>query len=195
MHDRGGGNTVPHDSASCSAHPEELDGQETACGTAGAALSARATGYAYPGFAVARRASQGDQVQSKGFGEIIGRIVAYYPMYGSCPYDPSTEGIMSTAAVSMRKQAAPKARERIDIRLRPEQKAEIEKAAHIKGLTITDFIIQNAVTNAKQAIREYETWSLERPDAEIFAAALMEPAVLGPKLTQVARRYKERFLK
>jgi uncharacterized protein (DUF1778 family) len=72
-----------------------------------------------------------------------------------------------------------KARERIDVRLRPEQKAEIERAAQIKGLTVTDFIIQNAVANARQAIREYETWTLERPDAEIFAAALMEPAALG----------------
>jgi uncharacterized protein (DUF1778 family) len=91
-------------------------------------------------------------------------------------------------------KAARRARERIDVRLRPEQKTEIERAAHIKGLTMTDFIIQNAVTNARQAIREYETWTLERPDVELFAAALMEPVVLGPQLTQAAKRYKERFL-
>ena len=100
---------------------------------------------------------------------------------------------MSTAVAPMRKQAEPKSRERIDVRLRPEQKAEIERAAQIKGLTVTDFIIQNAVANARQAIREYETWTLERPDAEIFAAALMEPATLGEQLAQAARRYKERF--
>jgi uncharacterized protein (DUF1778 family) len=91
-------------------------------------------------------------------------------------------------------KVARKARERIDIRLRPEQKTEIERAAHIKGLTMTDFIIQNAVTNARQAIREYETWTLERPDAELFAAALMEPVALGPQLAQAAKRYKKRFL-
>ena len=84
-------------------------------------------------------------------------------------------------------------RERIDIRLRPEQKTEIETAAHIKGLTVTDFIIQNAVTSARQTIREYETWTLERPDAEIFASALAEPPVLGPQLTHASRRYKERL--
>jgi uncharacterized protein (DUF1778 family) len=94
----------------------------------------------------------------------------------------------------IRKETARKARERIDVRLRPEQKSFIEKAAHIKGLTVTDFIIQNAVENAKQAIREYETWTLERPDAELFATALANPPVLGPQLTQAARRYKERFL-
>src|SRR5579864_4758731 len=101
---------------------------------------------------------------------------------------------MAPATGPMRKIAVRKTRERIDVRLRPEQKTEIERAAHIKGLTITDFIIQNAVTNARQTIRKYETWTLERPDAEIFAAALMEPASLGPRLTRAAKRYKERFL-
>ena len=100
---------------------------------------------------------------------------------------------MSTAIAPVRKESAGKARERIDVRLRPEQKSEIETAARIKGLTVTDFIVQNAVANARQAIREYETWTLERPDAEIFAAALMEPAAIGPQLTQAAKRYKERF--
>lgn len=101
---------------------------------------------------------------------------------------------MATAVAPMLKETTRKARERIDVRLRPEQKTEIERAAHIKGLTVTDFIIQNAVANARKAIREYETWTLERPDAEIFATALMEPATLGPQLTQAAKRYKERFL-
>jgi uncharacterized protein (DUF1778 family) len=101
---------------------------------------------------------------------------------------------MATAVARIHKEAARKASERIDVRLRPEQKTDIERAAHIKGLTVTDFIIQNAVASARQAIREYETWTLERPDAEIFAAALMEPAALGSQLTQAAKRYKERFL-
>jgi uncharacterized protein (DUF1778 family) len=101
---------------------------------------------------------------------------------------------MSTAIAPVRKESAGKARERIDVRLRPEQKSEIETAARIKGLTVTDFIVQNAVANARQAIREYETWTLERPDAEIFAAALMQPPTLGPQLSQAAKRYEERSL-
>jgi uncharacterized protein (DUF1778 family) len=102
-------------------------------------------------------------------------------------------GNMATAVAPMRKETA-RTRERIDVRLRPEQKIVIEKAAHIKGLTLTDFIIQNAIEIAKQAIREYETWTLERPDAELFAAALTNPPSLGPQLTQAAKRYRERFL-
>jgi len=101
---------------------------------------------------------------------------------------------MATSVATTRKEAAHKARERIDVRLRPEQKTEIERAAHIKGLTVTDFIIQNAVANARQAILEHETWTLERPDAEIFAAALLEPATLGLQLAQAAKRYREHLM-
>ncbi|MGA3081626.1 MAG: DUF1778 domain-containing protein [Terracidiphilus sp.] len=103
-------------------------------------------------------------------------------------------GTMATVFAPVHKEVPLKTSERIDVRLRPEQKNEIERAAHIKGLTVTDFILQNAVANARQAIREHETWTIERSDAEIFAAALIEPASLGPQLAQAAIRYKRRFL-
>jgi uncharacterized protein (DUF1778 family) len=99
------------------------------------------------------------------------------------------------AAATVTPGISRQARDRIDIRLRPEQKREIESAAAIKGLTVTDFIIQNAIALARRTIREYESWTLERPDAELFAAALMEQAALGPQLTRVAKRYKKSFLK
>lgn len=98
---------------------------------------------------------------------------------------------MAAVLATARKEPLLRARQRIDVRLRPDQKAEIERAAHIKGLTLTDFIVQHAVENARKAIREYETWTLERPDAEFFAAALMKPAALGPRLARAAKHYKE----
>ena len=52
----------------------------------------------------------------------------------------------------------------------------------------------NAVARAKQAIPEYKTGTLERPSAEIFAAALMEPVARDSQLTLAAHRRKERFL-
>ncbi len=71
---------------------------------------------------------------------------------------------MATATSQIATKAARKihenTRERNDVRLRREQKESIEKAAHIKGLTVTDFIIQNAVENAQKTIREYEVWTV-----------------------------------
>jgi uncharacterized protein (DUF1778 family) len=107
----------------------------------------------------------------------------------------SWEELVARAAAIAEKEVAVKARERIDVRLRPEQKALIETAARIKGLTLTDFIVQNAFENARQAIREHETWTLERPDAELFAAALAAPPSLGPRLAKAAKRYRASFLR
>jgi uncharacterized protein (DUF1778 family) len=112
-------------------------------------------------------------------------------MYGKRPYSYFGAN-MTTVLTGLRRKGTDKARERIDVRLHPEQKSDIERAAQIKGLTLTDFIVQYAVENARQTIREYETWTLDRPDAELFSAALMKPAKLGPQLTRAAKRYKER---
>ena len=89
----------------------------------------------------------------------------------------------------------PDARTRIDVRLRAEQKLFIEKAAAIKGVSITDFIIQNAVEDATRTIREHERWTLEQPDAELFFTALLHPAAPGRQLKKAARRYRERYLR
>lgn len=88
-----------------------------------------------------------------------------------------------------------KARERIDVRLRPDQKICIEKAADIRGVSVTAFIIQNAVENASRTIQEHETWTLKRPDAELFFETLLKPPAPGARLTRAAKRYKERFLR
>jgi uncharacterized protein (DUF1778 family) len=114
-------------------------------------------------------------------------------LYGNTPYIAWEEN-MPTVTKQRATKAARETRERIDVRLRREQKEFIEKAAHIKGLTVTNFIIQNAVENAQRTIRDYEVWTLELPDAQLFADALAAPATLGPRLADAARRYKEEFL-
>lgn len=95
-------------------------------------------------------------------------------------------------AVALLKEAR-KTRERIDVRLRPEQKTYIERAAGIRGISVTDFIIQNALENATRTIRDHETWMLERPDAELFFATLIDPPAPGARLRRSAKRYKERY--
>ena len=101
---------------------------------------------------------------------------------------------MQTAVAPVRKQAK-RASRRIDVRLREEQKTRIERAAGIKGVSLTDFIIQNALEVANRTIREHETWELERPDAEAFFSALIHPTKPAPRLMRSAKRYKERYLR
>ena len=102
---------------------------------------------------------------------------------------------MAVSTARMPKEIAGKASERIDIRLRPQQKASIERAAYLRGLTVTDFVIQHALESAQRTIREHETWTLEQPDAELFAEALMNAPSLGLRLTEAARRYKKSQLR
>jgi uncharacterized protein (DUF1778 family) len=45
-----------------------------------------------------------------------------------------------------------------------------------------------------RTIREYETWTLERSDAELFLATLLNPPAPGTRLLRAAAQYKERYL-
>ncbi len=83
---------------------------------------------------------------------------------------------------------------RIDVRLRADQKSRIQRAAAIRGLKVTDFLLQLALAEATRTIEEHDTWVLHRPDAEVFFAALLAPAKPGERLKHAARRYREQHL-
>lgn len=89
---------------------------------------------------------------------------------------------------------AASARDRIDVRLRPEQKKLIERAAEISGMTISSFTVSNAVERAQAVIREHEMWDLGLTDAEVFCNALMNPPAPDERLKSAAGRYKDRYL-
>ena len=82
--------------------------------------------------------------------------------------------------------------QRTEARLLPEQKLRIERAASIKGLSVSDFIVQNADEAAIRTIQQHETWVLTREDSEIFVNALLNPPDPGPVLRAAAKRYLER---
>jgi uncharacterized protein (DUF1778 family) len=83
--------------------------------------------------------------------------------------------------------------ERTEARLRPDQKARIERAANLKGLSISDFIVQHAEEAAIRTIQQYESWTLETQDREVFINALLNPSQPGNLLRAAASRYKERM--
>jgi len=86
--------------------------------------------------------------------------------------------------------ASPKT-ERTEARLRPEQKARIERAASLKGLSISDFIVQHAEEAAIRTIEQHESWTLSAADREVFFNTLMNPPEPGPNLRAAAKLYKE----
>ena len=81
---------------------------------------------------------------------------------------------------------------RTEARLLPDQKRRIERAASIKGVSLSDFIVQNADEAAIRTIQQHESWTLEMKDREAFLKVLLAPAPPSARLKSAAKRYKER---
>lgn len=81
--------------------------------------------------------------------------------------------------------------QRLEARLLPDQKTRIERAASIKGLSISDFVVQNADEAAVRTIQEHETWVLSERDREFFFNAILNPPEPSERLKASAKRYLE----
>jgi uncharacterized protein (DUF1778 family) len=82
--------------------------------------------------------------------------------------------------------------ERAEARLLPEQKERIERAASIKGLSLSDFIVQHADEAAARTIQMHTSWTLEEQDRDIFVQALLNPPEPSARMKAAVKRYKER---
>jgi len=82
--------------------------------------------------------------------------------------------------------------ERTEARLLPEQKQRIERAARIKGMSLSDFIVQNADAAAIRTIQEQQTWSLDTHDRNRFVDAILDPPEPSVRLKASLQRYRER---
>lgn len=83
-------------------------------------------------------------------------------------------------------------KERLEARLTPEQKKHIERAARIKGTSVSDFVVLSAAAAAVHTIREQEVLALNERAREVFAKALLHPPAPSPRLVAAARRYQRR---
>jgi uncharacterized protein (DUF1778 family) len=85
--------------------------------------------------------------------------------------------------------------ERTEARLLPEQKKRIERAASLKGLSLSDFIVQHADEAAIRTIQLHTSWTLEDRDRDVFLQALLNPPEPNARMRAAAKRYKERAAK
>ena len=83
-------------------------------------------------------------------------------------------------------------KERLEARLTPEQKKHIERAAQIKGTSVSDFVVLSAADAAVRTIREQEVLTLNERAREVFVEALLNPPAPGARLVAAAKRYRER---
>jgi uncharacterized protein (DUF1778 family) len=80
--------------------------------------------------------------------------------------------------------------ERIDIRLSQENKELIERAASIEDISVSAFVVGNALCGAKQVVADHDKWLLNRKDSTAFVGALLNPPEPNEALSAAAERYK-----
>ena len=64
---------------------------------------------------------------------------------------------------------------RIEIRTDPENKRLIEKAAAIKGETISSYILGQSLSSAKRDIEEMEIFNIGNKDRDLFFSLISDP--------------------
>lgn len=81
--------------------------------------------------------------------------------------------------------------ERLEARVTSELKASFQRAADLKGLTLTDYVINALVDDAQQVIRDHEVLTWTGRNREVFLQALMNPPPPSPSLVAALARYRK----
>jgi len=81
--------------------------------------------------------------------------------------------------------------ERLEVRTTSDQKRLIERAAELRGTSVTDFVVSNIQAAAAETIREFESLSLRDEARKIFVNALLNPAEPNEALKAAVARHKQ----
>ena len=84
-------------------------------------------------------------------------------------------------------------RDRMHLRIDASTKRRLERAAAYAQISVTDFVVVNAVAAAERTIDAHEKIMLSPTDWDLFHDALIDPPEPNRKLKAAARRYRERF--
>ena len=76
---------------------------------------------------------------------------------------------------------------RLDLRLAPDEKAIIDRAAALTGSNTTDFVRSTMLAASREAIRTHEAIELTAEGSRIFVEALIDPPEPNEHLRALAR--------
>jgi uncharacterized protein (DUF1778 family) len=83
--------------------------------------------------------------------------------------------------------------ERLEIRATPEQKKLFERAAQIRGTSVTDFALNRLQEAAREIIEETESFRLREEDRRVFFHALASPPEPNEYARAAVARYKKQL--
>jgi uncharacterized protein (DUF1778 family) len=79
--------------------------------------------------------------------------------------------------------------ERLEARITPDQKDLFRRAASLRGVTLTDFVVSSVHEAAVRALEAIHVIEFGRRDQQAFVDALLNPAEPNKKLIKAARRH------
>src|SRR5215469_13882543 len=80
--------------------------------------------------------------------------------------------------------------ERLEARITPDQKRLIERAAELRGTTVTEFVVASAQQAAADIIKDFEVLTLRDEARKVFVASLLKPPPPNAAARAAAERYK-----
>ena len=81
--------------------------------------------------------------------------------------------------------------QRLEIRVTPELKALLVRAAELQGSTLTDFVTYHVRQAAYSTIRDFERLELDANEREVFITALLNPPEPNEYLKSAYRQYRK----
>lgn len=81
-------------------------------------------------------------------------------------------------------------KERLEARITPDQKRLIERAAELRGTTVTEFVVASAQQAAADIIKDFEVLTLRDEARKVFVDSLLNPPPPNAAARAAAERYK-----
>lgn len=81
--------------------------------------------------------------------------------------------------------------QRLEARITPAQKRVIERAAELRGISVTAFVVLSAQEAATKTINDYRLLHLPAEASDVFVRAILNPPEPNEAARAAARRYKE----
>jgi uncharacterized protein (DUF1778 family) len=78
--------------------------------------------------------------------------------------------------------------ERLQIRVDPDEKRLLERAAEAAHVSVSAFVVQSAATRAEEVLAERQAIRLSESAAAAFSQALQQPATVNERLAEALRR-------
>lgn len=82
---------------------------------------------------------------------------------------------------------------RIELRVTQEQKELLEKAAQLRGISVTAYTLSQVLPVARQDVETSDRLVLSNRDRDRFMAALENPPTLKGKLKDAILKYKDEY--